>query len=120
MLVVEVAGELEGVLADLPIAETAVAPFGEVLGADGRPPELGAEDVLNLGERVEPREERFGLFAFGEADVNLLVEFGGEASDFPGAGHAFAGVERGRVVRRSVRSRRSDGFHNSWSLGFSS
>ena len=87
VLVVKIAEELEGLLAGVPLAVTALLPLGEVARSDGETVKLGLEDGLYFREGIEPREDRFGFVAIEEAWVELFADLVREASDFSGACH---------------------------------
>jgi len=86
VFVFEVLDELEGVLADGPIAEAAFSPFGEVLFGDGAGIELGGEEGFDFGEAVEPGEDGFGGSVLVQSLIELVTDGAREASDFTGAG----------------------------------
>jgi hypothetical protein len=74
-----------GVFLAEPFLETTLAPFAEVLFADGASTEMGVEDVSDLGEAVEPGDEMGTDFAVSEAVVELVAECARETGDFAGA-----------------------------------
>ena len=86
VLVLETFGKIEDVLVDLPVAVAAVFPFREVLWVEGAPVELGGENGADLGERVEPFEDGFGLLAVLQTTIELLAEGVRETGDFSGTG----------------------------------
>ena len=65
-----------------------VGQIGEVLGADGAGSEMVGENLADVGEVVEPRQDLGGGLAVGEAAVELVAEGLREAGDFSGA-HMF-------------------------------
>ena len=74
MSVSEVIDDSESVLANEPIAVTAVLPFGEIAGSDGPAFEVMLEDRLNFSEGVEPFKNGLALFAVLDAMVELLSD----------------------------------------------
>src|SRR5438552_17439832 len=71
---VELLDEFEGVLADDPIAEAALFPFGEVLFGDRAGIELSDEEGFDFGEMIEPGQDRLGLVVVLETAVELIAE----------------------------------------------
>ena len=82
---VEVLDEFESVLADEPVAEAAVFPFGEILFGDRAGVEVVGERLLDWGEGVEPGENGFGGLAGLEALVELVANGVRKTGDFAGA-----------------------------------
>jgi len=74
--------ELGGVILEEPIAEAALFPFGKVLFGDGAVVEVGGEDGIGFGERVEPRENDFVRLVIVETEVELFAELMRETGDF--------------------------------------
>ena len=60
-----------------PIEVAAVAPLGEVLGADGMAGELFGNEFLDFGEFVQPFEDGWAAFAVFEAGVELFADLFG-------------------------------------------
>jgi len=83
--VLEFTGEGKGVEAGEPVAVPAGFPMGEVGWGDGLGGEVGGEDGLDLGERVEPVEEGGAGFVVEDAAVELVADGKGEPGDFAGA-----------------------------------
>ena len=77
----------EGFLVPQPVLIAPLLPFGEVLFRDGAGVEVKFEHFLYQRIRVEPGDERFGLFPVGEALVEFVAEKPREAGDFAGSGH---------------------------------
>ncbi len=67
LVVFEVAGEVEDVLADEPVAIPALSPFGEVDWVNGAVVEFLGEDGTDFGLGMEPFEESVGLLAILES-----------------------------------------------------
>ena len=94
----------------LPLGIAAVAPFGEVLFADGFAVEAVLEDALDFGEFVEPNDD-FAAGGVGfEAGVEFLADVAGETGDFAGSVHLKV---RGKILevrcgRRSGRKAEND------------
>ena len=65
-----------------PLEVAALAPQSEVDLRNGGAVELRAEDGLNLGQSVEPRDEFPAAFAFEKAQIKLFADFVGEICDF--------------------------------------
>src|SRR5216683_7009043 len=86
LMVFEVAGEVEGVLADEPVAVAALFPFGKIGRVDGLTVEFGGQNGADFQQGVEPFEEGLAFFAVAKAAVELVAEVVGEAGDFTGAG----------------------------------
>jgi len=82
--VLEFTGEGEGVEAGEPVAVPAGFPMGEVGWGDGLGGEVGGEDGLDLGERVEPVEEGGAGLVVEEAAVELVADGKGEPGDLAG------------------------------------
>jgi len=57
-----------------PIKVAALAPFGEVLRADGQAGELVGDDFLDFRQLIEPGDERGSGFAVFEAGVELFAD----------------------------------------------
>src|SRR5258706_14566636 len=87
VLILQVLDELEGLLADVPLAVAAIFPGGEVGGGDGVTVKLGLENGLYFREGVEPGEDRFGFVAIAQSGVELFADVVWETSDFSGASH---------------------------------
>ncbi len=68
------------------VAEAALSPGGEVAVGDGLVGEEFVEDLLDLGQFVEPGEDLGAGLAVAEALVELGADGLGEAGDFAGAG----------------------------------
>jgi len=68
-----------------PFGKAAVAPFGEVLFADGNAVELRLEHGAHFRAGVEPVEEGAAGFVVVEAAVEFRADLGGEAGDFSSA-----------------------------------
>jgi len=60
-----------------PGLETALAPFGEVLVADGAIAKMFREDGVDLGEAIEPGEDNGAGFAVVEALVKFVADGAG-------------------------------------------
>ena len=60
-----------------PIEVAAVAPLGEVLGADGMAAELFGNEFLDFGEFVQPFEDGWAAFAVFEAGIELFADLFG-------------------------------------------
>ncbi len=73
-----------------PILVSAQAPLAQVLGADGGALKVPGEDLLDLGEGIEPLEQFRAFLGLFEAGVEFFAEGGGEAGDL-----AVAGMHRG-------------------------
>ena len=81
----ETFGQFEGVLVEEPVLVAAgVFPVGEVLLGDGGGVEVMFEDVLDLGESIEPVEKFGAELAVGETGVELITDGLGETGDFAG------------------------------------
>ena len=86
VFIVEIVSELEQVVAILPVFEAALFPFGEILFGDGAAEEFLVKDGLDLGKRIEPKEEGLSGLVVFEAAIELVADGMREASDFAGAG----------------------------------
>jgi hypothetical protein len=75
----------EGFLVLAPIFEAAPVPFREVLLEDGTAFEFLGQDLLDLGEGVEPLKEFGSGLAVLKAGVELFAESVRETGDFTGA-----------------------------------
>src|ERR1051325_1105293 len=102
IFIVEIAGEVESVLADLPIVEAAAFPFGQVLRTDGAGFEFLFKGGLDFGEGIEPMTDGFGPFVVLNAAVELLTDGMREASDFAGASFQMLFIF-GRIVAGPIR-----------------
>jgi len=92
VLVLEIGDHSEGIVTDLPVAKTALVPFGEICRDDSVAVEVGFEDGLDFGQGVEPLEEGFTLFTVLHTAIELFTDFVRETSDFSGAGHKLGEV----------------------------
>ena len=91
-----VAGVFAQIAPGEPFLETALAPFAQVLLADGDAGEVGLHDLLDLGQGVEPGEQLGAWLGAIEAFIQLVADKAGEAGDFAVAGaHNFDGVGDG-------------------------
>ena len=81
-VILEVVDEAEGELLVLPFLKAALAPFAEVLGADGVAVEMFIQDRLDFGERTEPVHELPGVVAVLKALIKLFADVVREPSDF--------------------------------------
>lgn len=92
------AGVFEEVAAGLPFAETAEAPFGEVLLAHGPGIEKCPKDFLHFGKGVEPVDDLVSGMVAVEAAVQFIADVAGKTGDFAGADHGegeFGSPQRG-------------------------
>jgi len=83
----EVADVFEQVLTGLPFEEAALAPFIEVLFADGFASEVAGQEVLDVGRGIEPVEEDAAILVVGEAEVEFIAQGARETGDFSFAKH---------------------------------
>ena len=74
--------EVEGILADEPIAVAAAFPFGEVARGEGAGVKLGGEDGSNLRQGVQPLEQGFAGLAVAQAAVELVTQLVGKTGNF--------------------------------------
>ena len=90
---------VQGLLAGLPFQEAAGFPIGEVLFVEGPAVELVTEDLLDLGQAVEPLDEADSGFAVIEALVELIAQGARETGDFTCSSHkiGFEGSWRSRA-----------------------
>jgi len=92
VLVLEIGDHSEGVVTDLPVAKTALVPFGEICRDDSVAIEVSFKDRSDFGQGVEPLEEGFTLFTVLNTAIELFTDFVRETSDFSGAGHKLGEV----------------------------
>ena len=78
----EAAGFVEHFLLGLPFEEAALAPFVEILFADGLAGEVIGEEGRDTGDGIEPFEELGAVHVLGEAQVELRAESERQAGDF--------------------------------------
>src|SRR5260370_32667987 len=71
----------------LPVAIAAVFPSGQVLLYDGTAAEFVLEDLVDLGQGIEPFDQGRSIFAIPKAAVKLVTKFMGQTGDFSGATH---------------------------------
>jgi hypothetical protein len=71
----------------LPFNEAAVAPFVEVLPADGLASEVAGQELLDIGGGIKPIEECATVLVLGEAAVEFIAPGAREAGDFTVASH---------------------------------
>lgn len=83
-------GKGKGVLSILPEAEAVLGILIEVLFGNGHTVEFGSHLGLNLGQRIEPRQDAVVAFGVVEAAVELFADGFGEMSDF--AVHKFRNI----------------------------
>jgi hypothetical protein len=79
---VEGAEEVEGILADEPIAVAALFPFSEIRRGKGARGKIGGEEGLDFREGVEPLENGLAGLAVAEADVELFAQMMWQTGDF--------------------------------------
>ena len=100
-----------------PVPVSAFFPFREILLPDGLAANCG-EDGVDLGQRIEPRDEVASLFAFAQAMVESLSNETWQSRDFSGASHGWLIVDRRWVSARGL-SYFSRGWDWSDLVGFS-
>jgi len=88
-LVLQVADEVQGVLAGQPFAVAVVFPLGDILLGERIPAEVGLEDGLDFRQWIEPGEESLGRLAVVKAAVDLIADLVRETGDFSEA-HRFS------------------------------
>jgi hypothetical protein len=91
----EMLGEVARLAQGEPIAESALAPFREVLGVDGAPGEIGGEDGADFREGVEPGGECFPCRPSRRPSLSCSRRAWGRRAIFPirvmFIGYAFVG-----------------------------
>ena len=77
-------------LAHLPVAVAVLSPFSDVLFDERTALELFGQNGLDLGQGIEPLEERGAGFVVLQTPVDLLAQFARQASNFSSF-HALSG-----------------------------
>jgi hypothetical protein len=85
----EVAGLFEQIEACLPFEESTVAPFMEVLFADGLTGKVAGQHGLDIGCGIEPIEEGAAVLVMGEAAVEFVAQGARQTGDFSFAKHNY-------------------------------